>query len=464
MNRKNPRQSAFEILLAMEKSTSFADTLVDRELSTDDLQGPDRGFLTELVFGVLRRRSTLDYLIDCYATQKSVKLERSVLILLRLGLYQIYFLDRVPVSAAVNETVHLVKRFIPRAAAFSNAVLRRAVRERDAVPWPDRKSDPAGFVAVRHASPHWLVEQWTGQVGPDEVESLASIMSSPPPLTLRTNTLKISREDLLALLTEKGVQAQATSFSPFGVQVLVPTPPTLLPGFSDGLFTVQDESSQLASLFLFPLPGEAILDLCAAPGGKATHLAQLMEDRGAILACDRDERKLRLVRESATRLGISIIETRKIDASMPLAELHGRRFDRILLDVPCTGLGVLRRNPEAKWRLRTADPARMAVLQGAILRNAVEFLADDGVLLYSTCSTSVEENEQVINDFVSERNDFMVENLQRLFPELSRLCTDRGFFRGWPHRHGMDGFFAARLRKKPAAGRQLLVTDFPEVS
>lgn len=448
MNRKNPRQSAFEILLNIEKGTSFADALVDRELSTDALQGPDRGLLTELVFGVLRRRGTLDYLIDCCSTQKASKLERPVLILLRLGLYQMYYLDRVPVSAAVNETVNLAKRFAARAAGFINAVLRRADRERESLPWPDRESDPIGFLAARHSHPRWLVEQWTGQVGPADVEALAEAMSGVPSLAVRTNTLRISRKALLELFAERGVQAKPTPFSPFGIRILSPAHPPSLPGFSEGLFTVQDESSQLAVLFLSPLPGETILDLCAAPGGKATHLAQLMENRGSILACDRDDRKLRLVQEAAARLGISIIETRKLDASRPLIELGGRRFDRILLDAPCTGLGVLRRNPEAKWRLKPEDPARMALLQAAILRNAAEYLADGGVLLYSTCSTSVEENEQLIDEFVSERNDFVVENLQRVFPELSCLFTERGFFRSWPHRHGMDAFTAVRLRKR----------------
>ena len=448
MSRKNPRQSAFEILAHIEKSASFADTLVDRELSTDTLSGPDRGLLTELVFGVLRRQGTLDYLIDCWSSQKTSRLERSVLILLRLGVYQIHFLDRIPVSAAVNETVKLAKRFAPRASGFINAVLRRADRERDAIRWPDRESDAAGFLAVRYSHPRWLVELWGRQVAPEELEPLAESMSETPPLTIRTNTLKIERQGLLDLLAKEGIRARATDFSPSGIRILTPLPPLSLPGFREGLFTVQDESSQLAALLFSPLPGETVLDLCAAPGGKATHVAQLMENRGSILACDRDERKLGRVRETAARLGISTIETRRIDASKPLSGLGDRPFDRILLDAPCSGLGVLRRNPEAKWRLTPGDPARMALLQGAILRVAAEHLAEGGVLLYSTCSTSVEENEQVIDDFVSERNDFMVEDLQEIFPDLSGFFPDRRFFRSWPHRHGMDGFSAVRLRKR----------------
>jgi len=443
----NPRQSAFEILLSLEKSSSFADVLVDRQLSSGALHGPDRGLLTELVFGVLRRRGSLDYIIGECSTQKLAKLERPVLILLRLGLYQMLYLDRIPVSAAVNETVRLAKRFTPRAAGFINAVLRKADRAGDAIPWPDREADPAGFLAARHSHPRWLIEQWSAQVGPGEIEPLAGAMSGTPPLTLRANTLKISRDDLLSLLAERGHEGRPTLFSPFGVHLSRTAHPSTLPGFEEGLFTVQDESSQLATMFLAPRPGESILDLCAAPGGKATHLAQMMENRGSILACDRDEARLRRVRENSGRLGVSIIETVKLDASRPLTALEGRRFHRILLDAPCSGLGVLRRNPEAKWRLTPADAGRLASLQGAILRTAVEHLEEGGVLLYSTCSTSLEENELLVDNFVSERNDFVIEDLNSIFPEYSSLFTGGGFFRSWPHRQGMDGFFAARLRR-----------------
>ena len=447
MNKKNPRQVAFEILLSIEKEDSYADLLVDRELSSDAIQGPDRGLLTELVFGVLRRRGTLDHMIDSFASQKAAKLERIVVILLRLGLYQSFYLDRVPVSAAVNETVKLAKVFVPRAAGFINAVLREADRKRDLIPWPDRAADPSGFLAVRYSQPRWLAKQWLAQLGPAEAEELAAAMVEPPPLTIRVNTLKISRDAYAERLAAEGVAARRTEYSPVGMHVLSAIHPTKLPEFQDGLVTVQDESSQLASLFLDPEPGQDVLDLCAAPGGKSTHLAQLMENRGTLLACDLDARKLRRIEDTAMRLGTTIIQTKCLDASRPITSLNGRKFSRILVDAPCTGLGVIRRNPEAKWRLTFSDASRMATLQSSILRNAADHLEVGGVLLYSTCSTTSEENEGVIDLFLSERQDYMIEDLRSVFPKYAMLCSDRGFFRGWPHRGGMDGFCAARLKR-----------------
>lgn len=447
MNKKNPRHVALEILLHIEKEDSYADLLIDRELSSDAIQGPDRGLLTELVFGVLRRRGTLDHMIDSFASQKTAKLERVVAMLLRLGLYQSFYLDRVPVSAAVNETVKLAKVFVPRAAGFINAVLRRADRERDMIPWPDRVADPAAFLAVRYSQPRWLVEQWLEQLGLAEAESLAAAMVEPPSLTTRVNTLKISREEFAERLAAEGIAARLTDYSPVGIHILSSIHPARLPGFQDGLCTVQDESSQLASLFLAPEPGQRVMDVCAAPGGKATHLAQLMENKGNLLASDLDARKLRRIEETAARLGVSIIETRCLDASRPLSSLKGRKFDRILVDAPCTGLGVIRRNPEAKWRLTPSDVTRLAQLQTSILHNVAEHLEIGGVLLYSTCSTSREENEGVLDVFLSERQDFMVEDLREIFPQYAELYSDRGMFRGWPHRNGMDGFCAARLKR-----------------
>lgn len=447
MNKKNPRQVALEILLNIETEDSYADLLVDRELSSDAIQGPDRGLLTELVFGVLRRRGTLDHMIDSFASQKAAKLERIVVILLRLGLYQSFYLDRVPVSAAVNETVKLAKVFVPRASGFINAVLRRADRERDLIPWPDRAADPVAFLAARYSQPRWLVKQWLAQLGPAEAEELAAAMVEPPPLTIRVNTLKISRAAYAERLAAEGIAGRSSDFSPVGMHILAAIHPTRLPGFQDGLITVQDESSQLASLFLAPEPDQNVLDICAAPGGKTTHLAQLMENRGTLLACDLDARKLRRIEETAARLGITILETTSLDASRSLTAFSGRKFSRILVDAPCTGLGVIRRNPEAKWRLTSSDASRMANLQSSILRNVADHLEIGGVLLYSTCSTAPEENEGVIDLFLSERQDYMIEDLRSVFPRYAMLCSDRGFFRGWPHRGGMDGFCAARLKR-----------------
>jgi 16S rRNA (cytosine967-C5)-methyltransferase len=483
----NPRRAAFDILLRIEKERSYADILIDRELSRGLLKGPDRGLLTELVYGVLRRQGTLDHIISHCSTQRLDRLERAVHLLLRIGLYQAFFLDRVPVSAAVNETVKLAHEIVPRAAGFINAVLRRGDRERDSIPWPDRGSDPAGFISARYSAPSWICADWIGQLGRDEAEALAEAMLATPPLTVRVNSLKTTREELTARLAAEGVTAEAARYSPYALHLSGHVQPGTLPSFREGLFTVQDESSQMASILLAPRPGERVLDVCAAPGGKSTHLAQLMEDRGAVVACDVAPRKLNLIEETAARLGITIIRTTRLDATKPLppmdrlltgalstggqgggekatqayrAEPRGAtdeantdirmkayRFDRILVDAPCSGLGVLRRNPEGKWRKTRQNIEELVVTQKAILRRAAGCLAEEGRLLYATWSTAVEENEGVVDDFLSCNPGFVLEDLREAYPEFAGLFTDRGCFRSWPHRHGMDGFFAARLKR-----------------
>ncbi len=443
----NPRRAAADLLLRVEQEPVFADQLIDRELSLGLLQGPDRGLFTELVYGVLRRRGTLDHVIGQFSKQPPEKLEPTVLILLRTGLYQLLYLNRVPVSAAVNETVNLAAAMIPRAKGFINAVLRSADRGRERITYPDRQRDPVGFLVATYSHPRWLVEQWLQQLGPVETEALAAAMGEKPPLTARVNTLRITRDELLLKLAAAGITAAPCRYSPLALTVVATGGVEQLPGFQEGLFTVQDESSQLAALLLAPRPGERVLDLCAAPGGKATLLAQLMENRGEIVACDLTDAKLLRLEGSCTRLGISIITTLRSDATAPPPQFLGS-FHRVLVDAPCSGLGVIRRNPEGKWRKGPHDLERLAVTQKKILKAAAGCVAPGGLLLYATCSTSERENEAVINEFLAAHPQFLLEDGRAEFPHLEELFTERGIFRSWPHRHdAMDGFCAARLRR-----------------
>jgi 16S rRNA (cytosine967-C5)-methyltransferase len=447
MTSSNPRQAASAVLLRIHKEGCYADHLMDRELTKGSLSGPDRGLFAELVFGVLRRQGTLDYVLTGLLTQPLLKLEPQVLIFLRLGLYQLMYLDRIPESAAVNESVNLVKQSLPRASGLVNAVLRNYLRNKASVVFPDPVAAPAASIAARHSHPAWLVKLWFSQLGEAETEHLAEASSQQPPLTLRANTLKTTRDELLQMFAANGILVSACRFSPHGFQVEGRHHIPGLPGFREGLFYVQDEASQLAGILLAPQPGERILDACAAPGGKATHLAQLMGNQGELLAMDVSQSKLALIKDSATRLGISIINTRAADL-LQSGAFPADAFDRILLDAPCSGLGVIRRNPEAKWRLTSEDISRLAAVQKSMLKNAIRMLKPGGTLLYSTCSTTAEENEDVVADFLSRRPDCVLENLNDRFPEYGELFTDGGIFRAWPHRHGMDGFCATLIRKK----------------
>lgn len=444
--KANPRHTACTVLRRIQKEGGYADQLMDRELAAGHLIGPDRGLFAELVFGVLRRQGTLDHILGQLLDQPLNKLEPLVLILLRLGLYQLRYLDRIPESAAVNETVKLAKISAPRAGGLVNAVLRSYLRRHGQITFPDPLAEPAAAIAARHSHPLWLARQWLDQLGPEETAQLAEAASCPPPLTLRVNTLKTSRADFLQLLTGNSIIAEPCRFAPDGVIIGGRQQITGLPGFQEGLFAVQDEASQLASFLLGVRPGDGVWDCCAAPGGKTTHLAQQMGNRGMLTATDISARKLPLIEESAARLGINIIKTATANLLHPQT-LPTVQFDRILLDAPCSGLGVIRRNPEAKWRLTPDDLPRLAASQGAMLENAFRLLKPGGVLLYSTCSTTPMENEAIVHGFISDRNDCMLDNLNDIFPQWRELFTNEGMFRAWPHRYGMDGFFAARLKK-----------------
>ena len=444
--RSNPRQAACEALLRIEKSGEYADRLIDSELLVGSLTGPDRGLFAELVFGVLRRQGTIDHILAQFLDKPLGELDRSIHTILRIGLYQLMYLDRIPESAAVNESVNLARQTAPRLSGLVNAVLRTYLRQRAAISFPDPESDPAQSMAARHSHPVWLVEMWIAQLGTAEAEAMAAASSLQPPLTVRANTLRTGRGQLLKMFEEADVRASACQFSTDGITVAGRPVIRDLPGYGDGLFTVQDESSQLAGMLLGSEPYERVWDACAAPGGKTVILAQQIQDRGSLVATDLSPSKLRMIDAAAGRLGITCVSTAIADLRRPETAPEGA-FDRILLDAPCSGLGVIRRNPEAKWRLKHDDITRLAAAQRNFLENVAAKLKPGGALVYSTCSTSREENEDVVRDFLSRHGDFVLENISELFPGLPEFITVDGFFRAWPHRHGTDGFFAARMKK-----------------
>ena len=442
----SPRHAAFSTLQRLSTGDLHADDLIDQELSRNHLQGPDRGLFTELVFGVLRRQATLDHFLRQLVQQPLERLELPVLLLLRLGLYQLRYLDRVPGHAAVHATVELTNTILPRAKGLINGVLRSYLRQQGTLSLPDPARQPLAWLAATYSVPDWLAEQWIQQFPLHEAAGLAAASLEIPPPTLRVNTLKTDRDSLLERFSAAGITAEACRFAPEGIQLQQRGQITELPGFDEGLFTVQDQASQLVAHLLGPQPGEQVLDMCAAPGGKATHLAQMMANQGQVLATDLNQRRARRITETATRLGSSSVTPLVADA-LASDYLQGQQFDRILLDAPCSGLGVIRRNPEAKWRLNPAELTRCAARQRLLLNAAAPLLKPGGILESATCSTAAEEDEAVINDFLSRNPQFVVKNGAQCFPAWSELFTDSGYLRTWPHRHGCDGFFAARLQR-----------------
>jgi 16S rRNA (cytosine967-C5)-methyltransferase len=446
--RKNPRLIALELLVEVETKPLPLDLLVERKFKRHQgLKEVDYAFVREAVYGTLRWRRRIDWVIGRISEVRLKKLERFILNLLRLGLYQILFMGKVPVSAAVNESVELAKASGREGAAgFVNAVLRRVSDGRVDLDLPH--SEDLSSVSVRHSHPLWLVERWAHELGVDETIGLCEANNRIPPLSLRTNTLKTNRAKLLAEIKEEIPQANPAPFSPEGILIDPPVPLSKIPRFRDGWFQVQDESSQLVGHIVDPNPGERVLDACAAPGGKTTHLAQLMANRGNVYAADISARRLSLLEENCHRLGVIIVTLLRKDLAKPLVFDGEERFDRILVDPPCSGLGTLWRNPDIKWKRKAEEISKFGEIQRAILHRLAPWIRKGGRLIYGTCTLTREENEEVLEDFMAEHGGFELEDLGRVLPQhLQPMVGEGGFFRSFTHRHGMDGFFAARLKR-----------------
>jgi 16S rRNA (cytosine967-C5)-methyltransferase len=425
------------------------------------LDGRDRALAVEIAYGVLRRLGTIDWRLQPLLQKPLVRLPVVVQMLLRMGAYQLLFLDRVPPSAAVSESVNLAKmqgRSLKRDwSGFVNAVLRALIRE-PSPPWPSIEDGAAQALAVRYSMPEWLSRRWLDRWGIARAQTACEQVSVIPPLTLRVNRLQVGREEFLARLHEAGLKAKATRVSPSGVILEDGMPIPLLPGFAEGQFYVEDEAAQLIPPLLDPQPGDLVLDACAAPGGKATHLAELMRDTGKIYAVDRSPSRLRLLYANRRRLGHGNIVPLVADVPDPsfvkaISHAIGcrqglARFDRILVDAPCSGLGVLRRHPEAKWRKSSEQFERHRALQMQILESAALCLRPGGVLVYSTCSTEAEENEGVIDQFLQFHAEFRRESVTPwLAKGATEFVTHRGDLSTTGNRDSMDAFYAARLKR-----------------
>jgi 16S rRNA (cytosine967-C5)-methyltransferase len=408
----------------------------------------DRAFLTELTYGVLRWRGRLDWIIHHFSNIPLEKIEPVMLNALRLGLYQIFFLSKTPASAAVNESVELAKEARGKGGGgFVNAILRSAVREKETIPYPNEHQEPALHIAVTQSHPSWLVQRWIEELGVEETLKVCVANNRIPALTLRTNTLKIKREDLIEELTKRGLRPTPTPFSDDGILLKNGPPVSELPFLKEGFFVIQDEASQLVSLIMDPRSGEKILDACAAPGGKTTHIAQRMRNLGEIYALDLRQKKLKQITEGCKRLGIEIVRTAIGDAVDPLPVPGEVKFDRVLADAPCSGFGTLRRNPDLKWRREKEDLKRLSQLQLAILKNLSGYVSEGGVLVYSTCTVFHEENEDVVETFLSEHRAFKLDSLVEVLPEKCHFFIKKGYFKTFPPADELDGFFAARLRR-----------------
>ncbi|HET7875762.1 MAG TPA: 16S rRNA (cytosine(967)-C(5))-methyltransferase RsmB [Methylomirabilota bacterium] len=435
------RYLALQILVRVEQDRAFADIALEHALERAKLDPRDAALCTEIVYGTLRWRRHLDWRLAPHLSRPLAKLDPWVRALLRLTAYQLLFLDRVPRWAAVDEAVSLarLKARNPGPAEFVNAVLRSLTRASALPPLP---SQPVEALGTRLSFPDWIAGRWIARYGAQEAEALMAAMNERPPVTIRANSLRVSREALAARLHEEELaETHPTRLAPEGLLVERGQAGRWA-AFTDGWCTIQDEASMLIARLLAPRPGELIADVCAAPGTKATHLAELMDNRGKIIAMDPQPARLKLLGKAAARLGIGIIEAH----AGGVAALAGRwkgRCDRVLVDAPCSNLGVLRRNPDVKWKRTEEDLGRLREKQRGILSAAASLVKPGGRLVYATCSLEPDENEAVVDPLlasggwqVASPSDFPVEP-----------AAD-GFVRCLPHVHGTDGFTAILLERR----------------
>jgi 16S rRNA (cytosine967-C5)-methyltransferase len=442
----NARETALRVLLEAEtRRRADVRERLDAALVRSALSPEDRRLATELVYGVVRWRRRLDAIVNTLAEHPE-RISRPARCILRMGVYQLLLTERIPAHAALYEAVALAKRFRV-SSGFVNALLRAVVRNGDPVKYPDATRHPVAYLARRYSYPDWLVARWVSVHGAQEAESLCAAYNEVPPMCLRTNVRRGTREALLVALAEERVRARPGRYTDTAVHADGLPPLADLEAFRAGWFSVQDEGSQLAAVLLDPQPGDTVLDLCAAPGGKATHIAERLGDRGRVVANDIAEAGLARVRENAARLGLASVEVRRQDGRLPMADLIGRA-DRVMLDAPCSGVGVLRRRAEARWGKNEQALAKLAALQLDLLRNAGRHVRPGGVLVYAVCTDTPEETTEVVRAFADGTTSFAVEPAAEHLPTLPEdAFTGEGAMFVAPHRHGMDGFYAIRFRR-----------------
>lgn len=449
-----PRDLALKTLNGLDHSPAFADHYLERAFRQEShLSERDRAFAVHLVQGVLRWRLRLDWIVKQGIRFPFNRIDPPILNILRIAVYQIFFLDRVPDSAAVDEAVKQAKAVARRHVVSSvNGVLRNICRHKDQVSFPSRDTDLVHYLSVAYSYPAWLVEKWVRELGINSTEHLLEAGNRISPVVIRTNSQKLDRDRLIRRLKEEGVMGRPTPYSPDGIRIdSLKGPVNRLRSFREGLFQVQGEAAQVSSYLLFPAPGEVFLDLCAGLGGKSTHIAQLTGDRGRIVALDTSRSRLVRLSQSSRRLGIGPIERIVADAGSHLSHLFRCLFDKILIDAPCSGLGVISRHPDGKWSRDESDIKRLALLQKGILNQAVPLLERGGKMLYVTCTISREENEGVVGDFLKKNTQMALEDLRDFAPEWSTdLIDEQGLFRTFPHIHGTEGFFGALFTRKGA--------------
>ncbi|MCP3876479.1 MAG: 16S rRNA (cytosine(967)-C(5))-methyltransferase RsmB [Desulfobacteraceae bacterium] len=450
----DPRHIALNVLISWEKASHTLDkSLEDFSNEISSLSKKDRNLCNTIIFGTLRHRKSIDWIIQKFSNIVLEKIKILPLYLLRIALFQIIYLDRIPVFAAIDTTVNISKKMAgKKTAGFINAVLRNAAENHLTVQLPDKNKQTSKFISINYSLPLWLSKKWVKKFGFESTCSLCKQINTIPQITLRTNTLKIDRQSLFDQLSKIVKHIKQTEFASHGISFSSPSIPIQeFESFQLGWFQIQDEAAQIVTQLLSPKPGEKILDACAGFGGKTGHIAQMMDNKGIVIAADLENNKLESLQTDAKRLGIDIIQTKPVNLLKTTIKDFDDYFDRVLIDAPCTGLGVLRRNPDTKWKRSKNDIERLSGKQKKMLNAAANLVKPDGILVYSVCSCEIEENEKVIYTFLKKRKDFSIDKhfqSDNYSIIKDRLITKEGFLKTYPDTNNMDGFFAVRLKRK----------------
>lgn len=416
------RGKAVSVLKKILEDKTYSAIAIDKQLKGTDFDDRDKGFITNIVYGTLTNLKYIDYQISSYSKINIKKLSMNVLCILRISIYQLVFMDKVPQSAAVNEGVKIAKKLCFKSSGFINAVLRSFLREGEKLP---PQKDKIQYLCVKYSFEEYMVSMWLNRFGEKVCENMLRALNGVPKIAVRVNKMKISREKLIEKIGGTKVECEsAVILPPMGSVANIE-------GFSEGLFTVQDISAQMTSLILSPQKGDLVLDMCAAPGGKTTHIAELMENTGEVTAWDIHPHKIPLIEKSAERLGLCNIKAYAHDGREKDEKLFGK-FDRVLLDAPCSGLGIIKKKPEIKWERKKEDIAAIVAEQKILLQNAAEYVKSGGTLVYSTCTVNPEENEDRVQEFLQNNKDFYLDG------EVINILPD----------DEKDGFFIAKIKRK----------------
>ncbi|MCI5629579.1 MAG: 16S rRNA (cytosine(967)-C(5))-methyltransferase RsmB [Clostridium sp.] len=434
------REIAYKVLLDIEKNKNYSNMAINKHFKDVKMSNQDRGLATEIIYGVIENKYYIDYMIDKLSKVKTNKMEIYVKTLLRMGIYQIMFLNSISDYAAVNETVNLAKKKNSKVSGFINGILRNVIRQKEEIGKVKTKDD-VDYLSIKYSYDKWMIRNWMIHFGKEFTEELLEANNERPNIYLRTNTLKITRDELIKKLEKQNIKAEKVNVVEEAIKVehLKDIENNSL--YKEGLFTVQDVSSMLVGKVMNPKENSLVLDVCSAPGGKTTHMATLMNNTGQVVSRDIYDHKLKLIKAASKRLGLTNVDVEEFDGMKFDRESIGK-FDYVLADVPCSGLGIIRRKPEIKYKEKE-EFRQLPPIQKKILENASKYVKVGGTLIYSTCTIQDSENIDVVNEFLQKNKNFELVPIKEVNVDLEN--QEKGYMKIYPNVHNMDGFFISKL-------------------